>query len=109
MKHAARVSGLPEELSRYFWDYHRDELSWEEHRDTIVARLLEAGGWDATRWLLDRIGDEELRELILRREGRGLDRKRLRFWQTILELPPERVDRWIAAREPDPWAHRTLR
>ncbi len=107
--HLPRVRALPRELHRYFWDYEPDALSWEEDRHTIVSRLLEAGGWDATRWLLEELSDDELREFLLERQGRGVDRKRLRFWQVILDLPGEEVDRWIAVRASDPWSRRTRR
>ena len=104
-----RSPAIPEELRRYFWDYQAHSLSWEEHRRTIVSRLLAAGGWDATRWLLDHLTEGEIRDFLMEREGRGLDPKRLRFWGLILDLPEEQVDRWVAARESDPWSRRTRR
>lgn len=99
-------NGLPDNLRRYFWDYDPETLSLKESRWTIVWRLLEAGGQDAMRWLRSEIGDEELREVLERRRGRGLSPRRLRFWGLVLGLPRERVDAWVAAARREPWARR---
>lgn len=64
---------LPAFLHRYFWEYDAGELDWERSRSTIVFRLLESGGMDAAIWLRSRMSDEELRDFIERRHGRGID------------------------------------
>jgi hypothetical protein len=98
---------LPDLLRRYFWEYDPARLSWEGSRHTIVTRLLQSGGWDAVRWLRAHVSDDELRELLVRRRGRGIDPKRLRFWGLILDLPREQVDEWIAVARSNPWHQRT--
>jgi hypothetical protein len=98
---------LTEGLKRYFWDYDPARLSWDHSRHTIVARLIEAGGFDAVRWLLDHLSDEELRDYLIRRGGRGIAPERLRFWGLILDLPRTQVDEWIAAQRSNPWQRRT--
>lgn len=100
---------MDEELRRYFWDVDAESLSWEHDRPFIVRRLLREGGWDATRWLRRRMTDPELRDLILRMEGRGMDPKRLRFWELLLDLPVDRVNAWVAAARRDPWHDRAVR
>lgn len=101
----------PEDLSallrRYLWEYDPDRLSWDENRHTILLRLLQAGGWDAVKWLRAHAGDQQIRDFIVRRRGRGLDPKRLRFWELVLDLPSTQVDEWIAAARADPWHQRT--
>lgn len=99
---------LPEELRRYFQEYDGRRLSWEESRPTIVGRLLEAGGWDAVQWLRAHLGEEELTGFIQRRGGRGISPRRLRFWGLILDIPRDRVDRWIAAQQAEPWGQRRM-
>jgi hypothetical protein len=98
---------LPELLGRYFWDYAPGRLTWPESRHTIVGRLLEAGGFDAVRWLRRHVGDQGIREFITQRRGRGIDPKRLRYWELILGMPKEEVDRWIEAALQNPWYRRT--
>jgi hypothetical protein len=98
---------LPAHLRAYFWEYPAEGLNWEQGRDTIVLRLLQSGGMDALEWLRSRLSDDELREFIVRRQGHGLDPRRLRFWGLVLSIPRAEVDRWISAAKTDPWYRRT--
>ncbi|MBI4545885.1 MAG: hypothetical protein HY703_11865 [Gemmatimonadetes bacterium] len=98
---------LPEGLRGYFWEYDASRLSLRKSRHTIIGRLLESGGWDAVCWLRSTIGDAELRDFILRREGRGISPKRLRFWGLVLGIPREQVSRWIQAERERVWLRRT--
>jgi hypothetical protein len=102
----AAAEPLPELLRGLFWEYDFDRLSWTSDRDLVLRRVLSEGPWEAVLWLRRRAGDEVLRQWILAHRGRGLDRRQLRFWQLILDLPGDEVDRWLAGREPDPWEHR---
>lgn len=102
-------AALPDSLHRYFWEYGSDQLTLDSSRYTILKRLLEAGGWDAVNWLRANVDDDELRGFIVRRQGRGINPKRLRFWGLVLGLPRSQVDQWIAAQGSNPWARRTPR
>ncbi|HEX2202792.1 MAG TPA: hypothetical protein VHG91_05830 [Longimicrobium sp.] len=106
---AAETQGveLSELVRRYLWEHDPERITWESSRHTIVAKLLQVGGWDAVRWLRANVGDNELREFLARRRGRGIDPKRLRFWELVLDLPKAEVDAWIAAARADPWHRRT--
>lgn len=98
---------LTEDIQHYFWDYDADSLSWEGSRHTIVLRLLQSGGMDAVKWLMSHMSDDEIRDFLVRREGRGIDPRRLRFWSVVLDIPRSQVDRWIAAARSNPWNRRT--
>lgn len=98
---------LPENLWGYFWEYIADGLDWERNKHTIVLRLLQAGGMDAVTWLRSRMSDDEIRDFIVRRQGRGLEPRRLRFWGLVLSIPRSTIDRWIAAARTNPWNQRT--
>jgi hypothetical protein len=97
---------LPEALQSYFWDYDAASLSWESSRHTIVLRLIQSCGMDGVQWLRTMMTDAELRDFLLRRRGRGLSPRRLRFWALIVGLPQDQVDMWIAAARSNPWAQR---
>lgn len=101
------TTSLPEEIQDYFWDYDASRLSWERHQHTIVLRLLQSGGLDAVTWLRSRMSDAQIREFLVRREGRGIDPRRLRFWGLILDIPRSKVDRWVEAARRNPWYRRT--
>ncbi|HET7231456.1 MAG TPA: hypothetical protein VFJ16_15715 [Longimicrobium sp.] len=98
---------LPELLERYFNDYERGHATWPETRGVIIMRLLEKGGYEAVRWLQLNVGDDELREFITGRSGRGMHPRRLRYWQATLDLPAELVDAWVEIAMRNPWYRRT--
>lgn len=99
--------GLPDRLAKLFWDYDASLLSWESDRDLVIARVLASGDWAALRWLLDHEGREPLRGWIEARQGRGLDARRLRFWQLVLGVPARRVNQWLRTLARDGWPRRT--
>lgn len=100
---------LPDELKELFWDYDAEQLSWEQSRHAIVLRLLERGGMQAIGWLRRHMRDEEIREFIARRRGRGISPPRLRYWGLLLDIPRQDVDVWIEAARQNPWQTRTRR
>lgn len=97
---------LPDLLGRYFWDYAPGRLSWPEDRYMIVFRLLEKGGPEAVDWLRTHVSDSEIREVIADRKGRGIDPTRLRYWQSVLDLPSDDVDAWVDRALKSPWHNR---
>lgn len=97
---------LPDFLKVFFWDCDFAALSLNERRDFIIRRLLQAGSWDALLWLRAEIGDAELRRWIEQRHGGGLSPRQLRFWQVILGLPRQNVNRWVRANVSHPWERR---
>lgn len=100
-------SGIPEHLRQYFWEYDPERLSLDEERHIVLLRLLQPGGMDAVQWLRANVSDDELREMLVRRRGRGVDARRLRFWALVLDLPDSQIDEWIVAERSNPWNRRT--
>ncbi len=100
---------LPEMLRDLFWDHDFGQLDWRRHRDFIVGRVLEAGSWEAICWLRSVVDDVGLRDWIDRHDGRPLSAKQLRFWQLVLEIPPERVNQWLASPGRKIWEGRLHR
>ncbi|MFH1021963.1 MAG: hypothetical protein V1809_01075 [Planctomycetota bacterium] len=98
---------LPSLLRPLFWDCSRRRLSWAEHAEFITRRILEAGDWTSVKWLLRRMGKARLRAWLLLRGGRGLDVRRMRFWETVLRIPPEAFDACRKAARRNPWGRRT--
>lgn len=98
---------VPDRLHQYFWEYSQDRLDWAQNRHTVILRLLQAGGMDAVQWLREQISDEEIRDFLVRRQGRGIDPRRLRFWALVLDIPRTEVDRWIGVEKSNPWSRRT--
>ncbi len=94
---------LPTEL---LWDVNEGEVSWEEHRDFLVRRILTCGSWDRIRALRRRIGDKAITDFLTRTRGRALEPRQLRFWEAILGLAHDQVSDWIADERRQSWDHR---
>ncbi len=97
---------LPSELEPFFWEYDVRKLSFAKDKKTIMAKILSSATWEGVQWLRSHVSDQEIREWILERHGRGLDPKRLRFWELILDLPHEQVNAWIDRMKRSPWETR---
>ncbi len=97
---------VPARYADLFWDLDPATLDPRIHKDQVIRRFLEAGDWDAISWLRGSVGDETLRDWFLRTRGRGLDPRRLRFWELVLSLPREEVEGWVEEMRKDPWHRR---
>jgi hypothetical protein len=97
---------LPPEVRSLLWDCDPAAVSWPSNQDFLSRRVLAHGGWDALKWIRARAGDEELAALLLSSQGRGIDPRRLRYFELIFRLPKSRVNRWLREREKDPWTNR---
>jgi len=97
---------LPRTLERLFWDCDLPALSWREHRDFIIGRVLSRGRLEDLRWLLGKLGKKRLRDWIVAHQGRGLSVRQMCFWETILGLPHEQVSEWIRKALAEPWGAR---
>lgn len=100
-------NGLPPELRPFFWDVEFESLNWESHRQFIIQRILESGDWQAIRRVWAIVGDEALRHFLISRQGRGLSPRQLRYWQAVLDLPANWVDKWIEQIQNGIWERRT--
>jgi hypothetical protein len=98
---------LPELLRSLFWDHSFEDLRWPTHRDLVIARVLQSGGNEAVAWLRKTLDDIELASWIQEHDGRGLDARQLRFWQTVLDLPETDVNRWVKQAKEGAWGART--
>lgn len=101
-----RPVSLPSFLKPFFWDAGFSRLKWSSHRDFIIQQILAEGDWKAVQWLRRKIGNEALRAWMLQHRGRGLDKRRLRFWELILPLPHNTVNAWLKAMPNNPWEER---
>ncbi len=101
-----KTSPLPKKLKPLFWEVDFASLSWREHRDYIIGRVLEHGDWSAIQIVRRKTSDAGIKDWILRRKGRGLDNRQLRFWQAILGLDNRTVNAWLERNKINPWHNR---
>lgn len=98
---------FPPFVERLFWDCEPGSVTWREHREFVIERVLTHGTWEATVWLRGFVTNEELRGLLRRTRARRLSPRQARFWQLILELPQSELDEWLADPARQAWDRRT--
>lgn len=82
-------------LESLFWEYDVKDLDLSKDRELIIKRVLSHGSVEDLKWLRRIVGDEEIKRFLLKTKGRGIDRRRLRFYQVIFRLPAAEVDSWL--------------
>lgn len=99
-------SALPDNLRSLFWDCDFSSLRLGEHDSFLIRRILDRGDWQAITWLRHTLGDDGIREWFLSKRGGGLDARKLRFWEVILNLPKSDVDDWVRRVRASTWQGR---
>lgn len=94
---------LPAALRPLFWEYAFESLRWPTDRDLVIGRVLASGNDEAMLWLRGLLPEPELRGWLLSRQGAGMDPRRLRYWQQVLALPADVVDRWVERVKSEAW------
>lgn len=103
----SRPQHLPPRVAALLWEYDAGALDPERHRELLFARVLARGDWQSIGWLRRQYGDAPLRDWLIRTRGRHLDRRSVRLWQTIWDLPSADVDAWLADPRRRLWDERT--
>ena len=86
---------LPKKLRSLFWDYDLEAIDLEEDKVLIIRRVLSRGSVEDLKWLRRTIGDEEIKGFLLKTKGRGIEKRRLRFYGVIFGLPDKKVREWL--------------
>ena len=97
---------VPPSISVLFWDVGRRPFELRSHLSLLVRRVLNEGSWAACQWLRTELGDAVVRQQLQELGGRGVDRRALRLWQILLQLPESQVSAWLEAPERRIWDHR---
>jgi hypothetical protein len=71
---------LPAELRDLFWEFDAAELRVAKARTTIFLKVLTRGRPVHKAWLAKRFGREQVRDWIVRRQGRGITTAAMREW-----------------------------
>ena len=93
-------------MAALFWDYPGRRLSLARDRELVIRRILAEGGLQHVRFVRRRVGDEAIREVLLRSRARGLSPERIRFWQLLLDVPARVANPWVTSARAGTWARR---
>jgi hypothetical protein len=75
------VAQVPAYVRELFWEELREDPDPDRHADYVAIRVLESGGELAYRWLVERMGRERIRDVVV--SGR-LRPHHERFWRDVL-------------------------
>jgi hypothetical protein len=95
-----------EPIARYFWDTDMATLKWEDYKNFIIRRILQYGDFNSIKWLRTQVGDDELRNWIVTRSGRGLTPRQIRYWALILDIDATLADEWVMVASNTLWEKR---
>ena len=82
-------------LEPLFWEYDFEDIDISKDRELIIKKVLSHGSVEDLKWLRKAVGDKEIRAFLIRIKGKGIDRRRLRFYQVIFRLPTKEVNIWL--------------
>lgn len=69
---------LPATIKKYFWGDNLDDIKWPNHKKYITQTLLEKGDEKAVVWLLGKVGQTEIKQILPKLK---LSEKSKNFWQ----------------------------
>ncbi len=72
---------LPKHVRALFWEGLAEEPDSERHAEYVAIRVLERGGEEEVRWLLDRFGLDWVQRVA--QSGR-LTARQAEFWGRVL-------------------------
>lgn len=84
---------LREILEQYktdaFWDTPLSSIDPQLHKDFVIERLLQFGGMEGIRWLLENWELAAIKNVVL--NSRNLSRMTAGFWSAYFDIPPEKI------------------
>lgn len=91
---------LPRRLQPLFPEYNPKALNAGTDGVLIISRVLEAGGREDLRWLLQRYTGQEIERVIAEEGSRLLSPRSRRLWSLVFKVTPQPLAAW---RQADPW------
>lgn len=104
---AREYSTIPPHVRGCFWDCDPQALTFDEHADFIITRILSSGDWDAVQWLRACTGDAAIAGWLRKTRGGSLSGPQLRFWEVVLDLPHRTVSGWMITARHSVWEGRS--
>ena len=87
---------IPPCVRELLWEYDLDDPQIVDRLEQVlVERVMERGGWEAMRWLLESFDRADLRAFLERRGRRVLPARELRFWAWASGVPDPTTTSWV--------------
>lgn len=83
-----RKNDLPKSVKQVLWSYDTSRIDLWRHRRLIVSQVLNYGNQEATKWLFDHYGQEEVARIASTIPLGQWDKKSLALWSLVLNVIP---------------------
>ena len=103
-----KTNRIPAFLYPLFWEHNPEEIDILRHSDSIMARIMERGTWEAMRWLRKTYEVPQIVSFLERRGRRILPLRELNYWALIAGVSEEKRRVWLkeAGEKHDVWSNR---
>jgi len=80
---------IPPSVEAVLWSYNLDKVDFNVHKKLIISQVLNYGTKDATDWLFQAYGSNEIKNIAEEIPSGQWDRKSLAFWSLCLNIKPK--------------------
>jgi hypothetical protein len=77
---------LPQRFAPFFPEYLIKNLNAGQYRTTVICRILEFGNLNDIRWLINRYGRKDIKNILARDGGRLLSSRAKRLWSLFFDV-----------------------
>ncbi|MBN2000531.1 hypothetical protein JW935_23485 [candidate division KSB1 bacterium] len=81
-----KITFIPTEFKGYFWDCDFFSLDLQKHRNFVLGRLLQYGGFQAMKWIRNHYNIQEVNQYLKMRGNKELDKRSYTFWKKCLKI-----------------------
>ena len=86
---------LPAFLHTLFWEFNVRDIDIVQHADTIMARIMGRGNWQAMRWLRRTYRTDQVVSYLERRGKKMLPPREVNYWAFVSGVPEDKRVAWV--------------
>ncbi len=86
-------SNIPSFVRPFLWSYDVTKMDVERDKERIITNVLNYGTKQATDWVRETYGEEEIRKVLRHPRSGEWDRKSLNFWALVYDVTPQVMSR----------------
>ncbi len=87
---------IPTSVRDLLWEYRTEGCTIDERwENTVLERVMQRGGWEDMRWLVQTFDRRRMRSFLEDRGRRVLPPRELRYWALVSGVPAEEQESWV--------------
>ena len=77
---------IPPALKKFFWDADFSQLTFPEHENYVLGKLMAYGDLASIHWILRTFDRGTVSRYFMKKGRYALDRKSYLFWEKVLRM-----------------------